>query len=72
MDNTEKTRHFGGQLFVKKSGKEWTPEERLQRNIENKHLKAYLRGDTHYRHYSFGFTTDKGFPVYKKVSAIWG
>lgn len=68
--NVEKVRHFGGQLFVRKAGKEWTAEERLLRNIEKKHLRAYLRGEPQYRHYSFGFTIDKGLPIYKKVNVI--
>jgi hypothetical protein len=66
----DKVRHFGGKLFVKKVGKKWTAEERLERNIEKQHLKAYLRGDVQYRHYSFGYTI-QGIPTYKKVNAIW-
>lgn len=71
MDGTEnRIRHFGGKLFVRKAGKEWTDEERLERNVERKHLKAYLRGDRQYHHSSFGI--DKmGFPFYKQVNAIW-
>ena len=68
--NVEKVRHFGGQLFVRKAGKEWTTEERLLRNIEKKHLKAYLRGDTRFTHNRFGY--DKlGYPIYKEVNAIF-
>jgi len=69
----KKIRHFGGVLTVKKAGKEWTPKERLDRNIEKKHLKAYLRGDKQFHHPFFG---DKivglnKVPNYVQVSEIW-
>ena len=69
----EKKRHFGGKLFVKKAGKKWTAKERLDRDIERKHLKAYLRGDKQFHHPFFGYTT-KGtlrIPNYVQVSEVW-
>lgn len=41
-----KTRHFGGVLFVPKDkGKERSADNRLYKNLQEKHLKSYLRGD---------------------------
>ncbi len=66
----EKRKHFMGKLFVTKKGKEWTAEERHERNIEKTHLRAYLRGDTRFTHKSFGF--DKHlFTVYRMVNFRW-
>ena len=72
----EKRRYFGGKLFVPRL-KEGTPEElflnRLDRNIEKKHLKAYLRGDKEFHHVSFGSSLVHGttIPNMVKVSEIW-
>jgi len=66
----EKKRHFGGRLFVQKEGKDWTDKERMDRNIEKKHLRAYLRGDKQFHHPFFGLTT-KGVPNYVKVAEDW-
>ena len=66
----EKKRHFGGRLFVLKAGKEWTDKERMDRNIERKHLKAYLRGDKQFHHPFFGYNS-KGVPNYVQVSEVW-
>ena len=69
MAEKEKTRHFGGKLFVPKDGKERTIENRIEKRVEAKHLKSYLRGDKRYHHPSFGYN-DLG-PVYKPVHEIW-
>ena len=69
----EKIRHFGGVLIPKKAGKKWTPKERLDRNIEKKHLKAYLRGDKQFTHPFFGSKIIglNKVPNYVQVSVIW-
>ena len=58
----EKTRHFGGLLWVPPDmGKKRSPKNRFDKNLHEKHLRAYLRGDTRFIY--------KGhwFPVF----AIW-
>jgi hypothetical protein len=45
-------RRFGGILVTAKNYRELDPE---QRKLENKHLKAYLRGDTYF---TFGFVEE--------------
>jgi len=65
----DKKRHFGGRLFVQKEGKNWTDKERMDRNIEKKHLKAYLRGDRQFHHPFFG--NNKGVLNYVKVAEVW-
>ena len=66
----ERKRHFRGILFVRKVGKEWTYKEKMDRNIEKKHLKAYLRGDKQFHHPFFG-KTHMGIPNYVKVAEVW-
>ena len=42
----EKTRHFGGVLYVPPDqGKERSADNRTYKNLQEKHLKSYLRGD---------------------------
>lgn len=71
MEN--KRRYFGGRLFIPKdlkNGKERSDENRLEKNVESAHLRAYLRGDKKYHHHSFGY--DKlGLPIYKLVLEEW-
>jgi len=72
----EKRRHFGGKLFVPKL-KEGLPAElllnKINHNVEKKHLKAYLRGDKEFHHVSFGSSLVHGttIPNMVKVSEIW-
>ena len=66
----DRKRHFGGRLFVQKTGKEWTDKERMDRNIEKKHLKAYLRGDRQFHHPFFG-KSHMGVPNYVQVAEVW-
>lgn len=42
----EKRRHFGGELYVPPDkGKERSADNRTYKNLQEKHLKCYLRGD---------------------------
>lgn len=69
----EKTRHFGGQLFVHVDKKNNPVEDRINKNVERKHLKAYLRGDREFHHPSFGSTKVGGMmiPNMKPVLEVW-
>ena len=53
MKEKEKIRHFGGKLnvFVNYKDDKDAIVGRAYRNLEKKHLKAYLRGD---KKFSFG------------------
>lgn len=52
MSKSNVERSFGGILVTAKNYRELDPE---QRNLENKHLKAYLRGD---KYFTFGFSEE--------------
>lgn len=62
----ERTRHFGGKLRVFVDYKKH-PEDRIARNMENAHLKAYLRGD---KFFIFGLDATR-HPMYWPVNEIW-
>jgi len=72
----EKIRHFGGKLFVPKL-KVGTPQElmlnRIEHNVEKKHLRAYLRGDREFTHISFGYTLvgTTQIPNMVRVAEYW-
>jgi len=44
-------RNFGGELFVHVDKKNNPVEDRMKKNFQRKHLKAYLRGD---KQFTFG------------------
>lgn len=62
----EKKRSFGGKLFVPKDGKVRSLANRMEKQFEEKHLKAYLRGDTRF---SFG-KDEYNHPVFFDVKVI--
>lgn len=66
----EKTRHFGGELKVQvrkdEKGQPFLIDQTL-RNFENKHLRAYLKGD---KEFSFGKNLDNR-PLWFKVKENW-
>lgn len=69
----DKRKYFGGMLFIPKDlkeGKERSEQNKIQKRVEEKHLKAYLRGDVMFHHISFGFDS-MGIPIYHKVNIIW-
>jgi len=42
----QKRRHFGGVLYVPPDrGREHSPQNRFDKNLQERHLKSYLRGD---------------------------
>jgi len=55
----EKKKSFGGKLVDFKDAEE--------RAFEQKHFKAYLRGDTKFAH----GRDDSGRPIYHPVKIIW-
>jgi hypothetical protein len=65
----EKIRHFGGELFVfvDYSDLKKSKVQRIIRNLEKKHLKAYLRGD---KKFSFGLDMH-GRPMWYFVKEVW-
>ena len=69
-------RHFGWKLFVP-TLKKGTPQElllnRIECNVEKKHLRAYLRGDKEFTHVSFGYTLvgTTQVPNMVRVAEIW-
>jgi hypothetical protein len=63
----EKTRHFGGSLFVHVDKIKRPIEDRMNRNFEKKHLKAYLKGEPYF---SFGFNF-KHEPIYFVTKPVW-
>ena len=75
-EKPKRIRHFGGKLFVP-TLKEGTPQEllrnRIERNVEKKHLKAYLRGDKQFTHVSFGYSLvgTMQIPNMVRVAEIW-
>jgi hypothetical protein len=76
IEKPKKRRYFGGKLFVPRL-KEGTPQElllnRIEHNVEKKHLKAYLRGDKEFHHVSFGFSLigTTQIPNMVRVAEIW-
>jgi len=71
-----KIRHFGGKLFVPTLKKGTSQElllNRIERNVEKKHLKAYLRGDREFTHVSFGYSLvgTTQIPNMVRVAETW-
>ena len=60
-------RSFGGQLNVFVDYKNNPIGGRIERNFEEKHLRAYIRGD---RRFSFGFDKNH-FPIWYDVKEVW-
>lgn len=47
----EQTRHFGGVLYVPPGkGRERTPKNIFDKNLQEKHLRCYLRGDQRFNY----------------------
>jgi len=69
MEEREKIRHFGGKLsvFVNYKDDRQAAVGRVYRNLEKKHLKAYLRGD---KKFTFGRDAH-GVPMWYFVQEIW-
>jgi hypothetical protein len=64
----QKIRHFGGKLFVPKDGKERSLLNRIDKQFEEKHLKAYLRGD---KKFFFGRDQTTHEPLGFYVKEMW-
>lgn len=66
MSKSNVERSFGGVLVTAKNYRELDPE---QRKLENKHLKAYLRGD---KYFTYGFVEEPNdFGLIQRTPAVY-